>query len=121
MPYVIHQWTGKIQPPSTADKATKDLFVVPAPDQSLTTSILSAGTFFGAIIAGDVADYIGRRMTIISGCFVFCVGCIMETAATGVPLMAVGRFFAGLGVGFISAISKLTTAASLMTYLTARL
>ncbi|PQE11145.1 high affinity glucose transporter RGT2 protein [Rutstroemia sp. NJR-2017a BVV2] len=104
MPYVIHQWTGKDQPPSTADKATKDQFVIPAPDQSLTTSILSAGTFFGAIIAGDVADYIGRRMTIISGCFVFCIGCIMETAATGVPLMAVGRFFAGLGVGFISAI-----------------
>ncbi|PQE25748.1 high affinity glucose transporter RGT2 protein [Rutstroemia sp. NJR-2017a BBW] len=104
MPFVINQWTGKIQPPSTADKATLDQFVVPAPDQSLTTSILSAGTFFGAIIAGDVADYIGRRMTIISGCFVFCIGCIMETAATGVPLMAVGRFFAGLGVGFISAI-----------------
>jgi sugar porter (SP) family MFS transporter len=104
MPYVIHQWTGKIQPPAGADKATKDLFVIPAPDQSLTTSILSAGTFFGAIIAGDVADYIGRRMTIITGCFIFCIGCIMEVASTDVPLMTVGRLIAGGGVGFISAI-----------------
>lgn len=30
---------------------------------TLITSILSAGTFFGAIIAGDVADRIGRRPT----------------------------------------------------------
>ncbi|KAM5383840.1 hypothetical protein ACJZ2D_001829 [Fusarium nematophilum] len=31
--------------------------------QSLIVSILSCGTFFGAIIAGDVADWIGRKWT----------------------------------------------------------
>jgi len=31
---------------------------------------LSAGTFFGAIIAGDVAEFIGRRITIIIGWYV---------------------------------------------------
>src|SRR6195952_5836286 len=30
------------------------------PHQSLIVSILSAGTFFGALIAGDVSDIIGR-------------------------------------------------------------
>jgi len=89
MPYFIHQYTG-------LDKATtpKADFVLSARDQSLTTSILSAGTFFGAIIAGDVADYIGRRMTIITGCLVFTIGCILEVASTGLAVMV--RNFAKL-------------------------
>lgn len=68
------------------------------------TSILSAGTFFGALIAGDVADLIGRRWTIIIGCVTFSIGCILETAATALGVMVAGRVIAGLGVGFISAI-----------------
>lgn len=79
-------------------------FSVPSWQQSLTTSILSAGTFFGAIIAGDLADFIGRRMTIIVGCAIFCVGGVLETASTGLNVMVAGRLIAGFGVGFISAI-----------------
>lgn len=41
---------------------------------SLITSILSAGTFFGAIIAGDVADFIGRKWTVIIGCLIYIFG-----------------------------------------------
>lgn len=106
MPYFITQYTGLPKPPADAPKATLDAFAISASNQSLTTSILSCGTFFGALIAGDVADYIGRRMTIITGCAVFCVGCIMETASTGLGLMVAGRLIAGAGVGFISAISR---------------
>ncbi|MCJ1413819.1 hypothetical protein MMC32_000144 [Xylographa parallela] len=103
MPYFIRQYTG-LQYPAPGDATAKTDFHLTARDQSLTTSILSAGTFFGAIIAGDVADFIGRRMTIITGCFVFSVGCILETASTGLAVMVVGRLIAGAGVGFISAI-----------------
>jgi MFS family permease len=103
MPYFIRQYTHLPYPDPSDTAATKN-FVISARDQSLTTSILSAGTFFGAIIAGDVADFIGRRWTIITGCVVFCVGCILETASTGLAVMVVGRLIAGGGVGFISAI-----------------
>ncbi|KAF7372718.1 General substrate transporter [Mycena sanguinolenta] len=69
------------------------------------TSILSAGTFFGALVAGDVADMIGRRPTIITGCVVFSIGCILEIAPKGVlACFVIGRLVAGAGVGFISAI-----------------
>ena len=106
MPYFITQYTG-LQRPDPNDPnnaAAVAAFHLTAQDQSLTTSILSAGTFFGAIIAGDVADFVGRRTTIIAGCLVFIVGCILETASTSLGLMVPGRFIAGLGVGFISAI-----------------
>jgi sugar porter (SP) family MFS transporter len=76
-------------------------------NQSLITSILSCGTFFGAIIAGDVADRIGRKWTVILGCFIYMIGVIVQMItspnnALG-PIVA-GRLVAGLGVGFESAI-----------------
>ncbi|KAF2086407.1 MFS transporter [Saccharata proteae CBS 121410] len=71
---------------------------------SLIVSILSAGTFFGALIAGDSAEIIGRRWTIILGCLIYIVGVILQTAAHGLGLIVAGRLIAGLGVGFESAI-----------------
>lgn len=106
MPYFITEYTGmqydyeKGQPIGV--NATE--FALSSSTKSLMTSILSCGTFFGALIAGDVADFIGRRPTIIIGCFVFSLGCVLEIAATNqVVLFVMGRLVAGLGVGFISA------------------
>jgi len=74
-------------------------------DTSLIVSILSAGTFFGALIAGDLADIIGRKWTIIAGCGIYIVGVILQMAQTsGLGLIVSGRLIAGLGVGFESAI-----------------
>ena len=103
MKYFIRQYTGLPYPDPSDDVAVK-AFHVSARDQSLVTSILSCGTFFGAIIAGDIADFIGRRPTIIGGCLIFIVGCILEVASTGLGIMVAGRLIAGLGVGFISAV-----------------
>lgn len=103
MNYFIRQYTGIPYPDPNDANAVKN-YAIPASQQSLTTSILSAGNFFGAIIAGDVADFIGRRWTIIGGCLIFTVGGILETASTGLGVMVAGRLIAGLGVGFISAI-----------------
>ncbi|QIW98980.1 hypothetical protein AMS68_004498 [Peltaster fructicola] len=75
-----------------------------ASNSSLIVSILSAGTFFGALIAGDVADIIGRKWTIIIGCGIYIVGVILQTASSGLGLIVAGRLIAGLGVGFESAI-----------------
>jgi MFS family permease len=55
-------------------------------------------------MAGDIADLIGRRVTIILGCAIFTVGGILQAASTGLGLMVAGRLIAGFGVGFISAI-----------------
>lgn len=76
--------------------------------QSLIVSILSAGTFFGAIIAGDVSERIGRKWTVIMGTFIYMIGVIIQmiTGLGGDPLgvIVAGRLVAGLGVGFESAI-----------------
>ncbi|KAG8631364.1 hypothetical protein KVT40_000504 [Elsinoe batatas] len=82
-------------------------YFINASNTSLIVSILSAGTFFGALISGALADWFGRRLTIIAGCGVFSIGVILQVAATGIPLLVVGRLIAGVGVGFVSAINIL--------------
>jgi len=78
--------------------------VLSASDNSLIVSILSAGTFFGALSAAPLADMFGRRMGLmLSAGLVFNLGVILQTAATGQSLFIAGRFFAGLGVGLVSA------------------
>ncbi|EGS22395.1 putative transporter protein [Thermochaetoides thermophila DSM 1495] len=75
--------------------------------QSLIVSILSCGTFFGAVIAGDLADWIGRKWTVILGCLIYIIGVVIQTiTGLGDALAAIvaGRLIAGIGVGFESAI-----------------
>ncbi|KAK5681125.1 hypothetical protein LTS10_006886 [Elasticomyces elasticus] len=74
------------------------------PHSSLIVSILSAGTFFGALAAGDVADTIGRKWTVIAGCGIYIIGVILQVATNGLGLIVAGRLIAGIGVGFESAI-----------------
>lgn len=107
MPYFITLYTGHQYdyvnklPIGVSEKD----FVLPAETQSLFTSILSAGTFFGALIGADIADFMGRRITIIGGCLVFSVGCTLQIASTNQEaLFVLGRLVAGLGVGFISSV-----------------
>lgn len=79
-----------------------------SPSQSAAiVSILSAGTFFGALASPFLGDYIGRRWALIASSWVFNLGVVFQTAATALPLFLAGRFFAGFGVGLISALIPL--------------
>lgn len=57
-----------------AQLAANESPALTGPHLSLITSILSAGTFFGAIIAGDMADIIGRKWTVVMGCGIYIIG-----------------------------------------------
>jgi SP family sugar:H+ symporter-like MFS transporter len=91
MPFFIHQFAGLPYPPSDATKAQTDAFNIPAWRQSLIVSILSAGTFFGALAAGDIADFIGRRLTIIAGCAIFTLGVVLQVSALCPRKVFLGR------------------------------
>ena len=81
-----------------------------AAQDSLIVSILSAGTFFGALTAAPFGDLLGRRWGLMASAgIVFNLGVILQTIATEQPLFIAGRFFAGYGVGLVSALSKSVT------------
>lgn len=96
MPYVLNQFPEK----------TPGVFT--SGEHSLIVSILSAGTFCGAMIAPFFSDTIGRRWTIILACtIVFNLGVILQVASSSIPLLVAGRAIGGLGVGLISAVIPL--------------
>ncbi|KAG7885591.1 hypothetical protein KL938_000623 [Ogataea parapolymorpha] len=99
MDYFIHEFTGKVKQ-GDSDPS----FVLGSSEKSLITSILSAGTFIGAVCAGDLADMLGRRTIIVTGCGIYSVGVALQIASTTVALLSVGRVIAGLGVGFVSSV-----------------
>lgn len=85
-----------------------------SPDHTITVqqtstivSLLSAGTFFGSLASAQLGDRVGRRMGLILSTLVFIFGVILQTAASAIPLFVAGRFFAGFGVGLISALIPL--------------
>lgn len=79
-----------------------------SPSQSSAiVSILSAGTFFGALASPLFSDFIGRRLALVTSSVVFILGVILQTAAVDLPVFLAGRFFAGLGVGLLSAVVPL--------------
>jgi MFS family permease len=74
---------------------------------SLITAILSCGTFFGALIAGDLAEIIGRKWTVIAGCGVYGLGVVIQMITgdgNALATIVAGRLIAGVGVGFESAV-----------------
>jgi MFS family permease len=67
-------------------------------------AILEVGAFFASLIVGRVGDIIGRRRTIMYGSMIFVTGGALQTFASGMPTLLVGRIVAGLGVGALSTI-----------------
>ena len=69
----------------------------------LIVGLLSIGTLFGALIAAPIADWIGRKRSVIVWCAIFCVGIIVQISATNKWYqIMMGRFVAGFGVGALS-------------------
>ncbi|KAG6012639.1 hypothetical protein E4U54_007404, partial [Claviceps lovelessii] len=67
-------------------------------------AILEIGAFIASLVVGRVGDIIGRRRTILYGSCIFFVGGALQTLATSMAMMMVGRIVAGLGVGMLSTI-----------------
>ncbi|KAG2031293.1 general substrate transporter [Suillus americanus] len=73
--------------------------------QSIIVSLLSAGTFCGALAQAFTSDRLGRRGSIMFWSAIFTVGVAIQTGTTySLVQLAIGRFIAGLGVGSLSAI-----------------
>jgi len=101
-PLFIEEVEGPICPQGLATPG--GVCAISSNNTSLIVSILSAGTFFGALAAGDIADIYGRKWTIVAGCMIYIIGVILQMAASGRDLLVAGRAIAGIGVGFESAI-----------------
>ncbi|KAI0012286.1 MFS sugar transporter-like protein [Xylariaceae sp. FL0662B] len=83
-----------------------DMFHANPAQNGAVVSLFTGGAFFGALFAGVVGDYLGRRRTILLGSLVFLVGGSIQTAAQTLNYLYAGRALAGLGVGFLTMIIR---------------
>jgi len=57
------------------------------------------GMLVGALTAGNLTDWLGRRLMLVSSVTLFSIGSAICAVAEGVGLFGSGRFVAGLGLG----------------------
>ena len=68
------------------------------------------GMMLGALTAGAVGDYIGRRRLLLVSIAWFSVGMGLTAMAPNVALFGAGRFFTGIGIGALVAAAGATVA-----------
>jgi sugar porter (SP) family MFS transporter len=100
-PWWLEQFATTGRDPTSAVKA------LTAAQTAEVVSILSAGTFFGALAAAPSADQLGRRRALMIAVGVFSIGVTVQVVSMSLPTYVAGRFVAGIGVGMISVIVPL--------------
>ncbi|PPR04607.1 hypothetical protein CVT24_011735 [Panaeolus cyanescens] len=65
---------------------------------------MPAGSLIGALAVTQLADRIGRKMTIIVAGLIWVVGSILQCAAVNRGMLVVGRIISGISVGMCSAV-----------------
>ena len=70
--------------------------------QGMVVSILLLGALFGALLAGPLADKIGRKRTIAVTSSLFVIGAAVIALSESYEMVLLGRCVTGLGVGVIS-------------------
>uniref|UniRef100_A0A336M0J9 Facilitated trehalose transporter Tret1 n=1 Tax=Culicoides sonorensis TaxID=179676 RepID=A0A336M0J9_CULSO len=96
-------WTAPVNPklndPNLADTP---LNAVPTEDEaSWIGSLVALGAVIGPLIAGPLANIIGRKWTLLSSTVFFVVSFILLLTTNTVIQMCIARFLQGLGVGFV--------------------
>jgi len=80
------------------------IVLVPSSITGAIVSVFAGGAFFGALMAGQTADRLGRKYTIQIGSIIAIVGCALQTAAVNEAMLIVGRLIAGWSIGVLSMI-----------------
>jgi sugar porter (SP) family MFS transporter len=76
-------------------------------EQELVTSLLLVGAAAGALVAGRVADQIGRRRTVLITALIFVLGVLLAAFAPAFAVLLAARVIIGLAVGSASMVVPL--------------
>ncbi|MBV9333157.1 MAG: sugar porter family MFS transporter, partial [Candidatus Eremiobacteraeota bacterium] len=82
-------------------------FGLPTQLQAFTISVVLLGCMLGALLAGSVADRIGRRSTLLAAGTVFLAGALVSAFTPSEAILLAGRFIVGVGIGFSSVVAPL--------------
>ncbi|CAA0826442.1 Polyol transporter 5 [Striga hermonthica] len=78
--------------------------------KEIIMGIINVYSLLGSAAAGRTSDWIGRRYTIVFAGAIFFCGALLMGFATNYAFLMVGRFVAGIGVGYALMIAPVYTA-----------
>ncbi|KAL6645032.1 hypothetical protein ACP70R_016640 [Stipagrostis hirtigluma subsp. patula] len=76
----------------------------------ILAGVINIYSLFGSLAAGFTSDWLGRRYTMVLAAAIFFTGAILMGFAPDYAILMVGRFVAGIGVGFALMIAPVYTA-----------
>lgn len=76
----------------------------------ILAGVINIYSLFGSLLAGVTSDWLGRRYTMVLAAGIFFTGALLMGLAPDYALLMVGRFVAGIGVGFALMIAPVYTA-----------
>eukprot|EP00928_Gymnodinium_smaydae_P081192 TRINITY_DN64750_c0_g1_i1.p1 TRINITY_DN64750_c0_g1~~TRINITY_DN64750_c0_g1_i1.p1 ORF type:complete len:521 (+),score=69.31 TRINITY_DN64750_c0_g1_i1:47-1564(+) len=71
-------------------------------EQEHVASSIVLGAFFGSLVAGQLADGLGRRGSLLLSSSLLWIGCVLAAMSVGLYSMICARLITGLGVGLAS-------------------
>lgn len=71
-------------------------------EQGGITASMSAGSLIGALLAGTLADRLGRRGALKVASIIFIIGAVLQASAQNVGHLIAGRVVGGLSIGVTS-------------------
>jgi sugar porter (SP) family MFS transporter len=76
----------------------------------VVTSWVTLGALGGALVAGEVADRLGRKRTILAAGLMFVAGALVQALAPVTAVLVAGRLIVGAGVGVAAVAAPLYAA-----------
>lgn len=76
----------------------------------VVTSWVTLGALLGALAAGEMADRIGRKRTVLIAGVLFTLGAVVQALAPGTLVLVAGRLVIGAGVGVAAVAAPLYAA-----------
>jgi SP family galactose:H+ symporter-like MFS transporter len=76
----------------------------------VVTSWVTLGALFGSLVGGELADRIGRRKAVLAAAALFILGALIQSFAPNTPILVLGRFIVGAGVGVAAVAAPLYSA-----------
>ncbi|RFU33770.1 hypothetical protein B7463_g2584, partial [Scytalidium lignicola] len=81
----LPQWKASFNDPGSATRG-------------LLNAIMSVGSIVALPITPYIADYLGRRVGVMTGCIIMIIGVILQSAAVNIHMFIAARFLIGFGI-----------------------
>lgn len=100
MPSFLKKFFPSVYRKQIEDTSTNQYCKFDSQTLTMFTSSLYLAALLSSLVAATVTRKFGRKLSMLFGGLLFCVGAIINAAATGVWMLIVGRILLGLGIGF---------------------